>query len=126
MSSDIRATPEHLFIRTGCGDGRRLSNFRKAIDGAASFEENQLMSLKEPASKTGKTTIRLLSRAAAEREDRVSWQARTPAERLAAAEQLRQAVYGYDPATARIPAVIGLAHLRRGTRAARRKALARP
>ena len=33
----------------------------------------------------------------AERAERAYWFSRTPSERLAAAEQLRQAVYGYDP-----------------------------
>ena len=50
--------------------------------------------------------VRLLSREEAEREDRVFWHSKTPAERLAAAEQLRQIAYGYDAATARIQAVV--------------------
>jgi hypothetical protein len=50
--------------------------------------------------------VRLLSRAEAEQEDRVYWHSKTPAERLAAAEQLRQIAYGYDPATARIQTVV--------------------
>ncbi len=50
--------------------------------------------------------VRLLSRQEAEREDRVFWHAKTPAERLAAAEQLRQVAYGYDASTARIQAVV--------------------
>ena len=41
--------------------------------------------------------VRLLSRAAAEKEDRVYWHSKTPAERLATAKQLRQIAYGYDP-----------------------------
>jgi hypothetical protein len=47
-------------------------------------------------------SIRLLTKAEAESEDRTLWHSKTPAERLAAAEQLRQAAYGYDPASARI------------------------
>jgi hypothetical protein len=39
----------------------------------------------------------------AARHDREYWWSRTPAERLAMAERLRQIAYGYDPATARIP-----------------------
>jgi len=50
--------------------------------------------------------VRLLSREEAEREDRFFWHSKTPAERLAAAEQLRQIAYGYDAATARIQAVV--------------------
>ena len=51
-------------------------------------------------------TVRLLSREEAEREHRLFWHSKTPAERLAAAEQLRQVAYGYDAATARIQAVV--------------------
>ena len=54
------------------------------------------------------STIRLLTSAEAAQEDRVCWLSRTPAERLAAAEQLRQSIYGYDPATARIQAIAEL------------------
>jgi hypothetical protein len=52
------------------------------------------------------SSVRLLSREEAEREDRFFWHSRSPAERLAAAEQLRQIAYGYDPLTARIQAVV--------------------
>ena len=52
------------------------------------------------------SAVRLLSREEAEREDRLYWHSKTPAERLAAAEQLRQVAYGYDAATARIQAVV--------------------
>jgi hypothetical protein len=52
------------------------------------------------------SAVRLLSREAAEREDRLFWHGKTPVERLAAAEQLRQVAYGYDAATARIQAVV--------------------
>jgi hypothetical protein len=58
-------------------------------------------------------TVRLLSRQEAEREDRVFWHAKTPAERLTAAEQLRQIAYGYDAATARIQPVVVRTHLRK-------------
>ena len=51
-------------------------------------------------------SVRLLSREEAEREDRLFWHSKTPAERLAAAEQLRQIAYRYDAATARIQAVV--------------------
>ena len=71
------------------------------------------MSLKEAIIEKMETPpIRLLTREAAEREDRVFGHAKTPAERLAAAEQLRQAAYGYDPATVRIQAVFELTELK--------------
>ena len=54
----------------------------------------------------GLSPVRLLSREAAEREDRLFWHSKSPAERLAAAERLRQVAYGYDAATARIQAVV--------------------
>jgi len=41
-----------------------------------------------------------------QKEDRVYWHSKTTAERLAAAEQLRQIAYGHDPATARIQRVV--------------------
>ena len=52
------------------------------------------------------SAVRLLSREEAERKDRLFWHSKTPAERLAAAEQLRQVAYGYDATTARIQAVV--------------------
>ena len=60
------------------------------------------------------SAVRLLSREEAEREDRLFWHAKTPAERLAAAEQLRQVAYGYDAATARIQAVVVRTFLKEG------------
>jgi len=51
-------------------------------------------------------------RGEAEREDRVFWHSKTPAERLAAAEQLRQIAYGYDPSTARIQAIFARTRLK--------------
>ncbi len=60
------------------------------------------------------SAVRLLSREEAEQEDRRLWHSKTPAERLAAAEQLRQIAYGYDPTTARIQAIIVRTRLKRG------------
>ncbi len=57
--------------------------------------------------------VRLLSREEAERQDRVFWHSKTPAERLAAAEQLRQIAYGYDAVAARIPAIAEFTELKR-------------
>ena len=59
-------------------------------------------------------SVRLLSREEAERENRLYWHSKTPAERLAAAEQLRQVAYGYDAATARIQAVVVRTVLKEG------------
>jgi len=39
----------------------------------------------------------------AEMDEREYWLSKTPTERLAALELLRQMNYGYDPATARLP-----------------------
>ncbi len=60
------------------------------------------------------SAVRLLSREEAEREDRLFWHFKTPAERLAAAEQLRQIASGYDAATARIQAVVVRTFLKGG------------
>lgn len=43
--------------------------------------------------------------------DHDDWRSRTPHERLAALELMRQVVYGYDPATARLKRVFEGAHL---------------
>jgi hypothetical protein len=69
----------------------------------------------QPDSGTNDTSgVRLLSREEAEQEDRVFWHSKTPAERLAAAERLRQVAYGYDPITARIQAVVVCTRLKPG------------
>ncbi len=39
------------------------------------------------------------------------WRSRTPEERLEALELMRQAVYGYDPSTARLQRVLEIAEL---------------
>ena len=61
-----------------------------------------------------KVVARLLTKEEAEQEDRTFWHAKTPAERLAAAERLRQSLYGYDPNTARIQAVAEIIERKRG------------
>ena len=63
--------------------------------------------------KNASELVRLLTKEQAEQEDRTFWHSKTPAERLAAAEQLRQAAYGYDPASARIQEIIEVAELKR-------------
>ena len=67
---------------------------------------HQIEGMTQAESATTEASVRLLNREAAEREDRLFWHSKTPAERLAAAEQLRQVAYGYDAATARIQAVV--------------------
>ena len=57
--------------------------------------------------------VRLLTQEEAEAEDRTYWHSKTPAQRMAAAEQLRQAAFGYDPATARIQAIAQIINLQR-------------
>jgi hypothetical protein len=54
------------------------------------------------ATKNDSSAVRLLNRKEAMREDLKYWHSRTPLERLAAAESLRQIAYGYDASTARI------------------------
>lgn len=44
--------------------------------------------------------------AAAERDVKQYWSERTPEERLLALEQMRQVVYGYDPATTRLQRIL--------------------
>lgn len=44
--------------------------------------------------------------AEAEHDTRQYWHERTPEERLLALEQMRQVVYGYDPATTRLQRVL--------------------
>ena len=62
--------------------------------------------MQEESAAIQSSPVRLLSREEAEREDRLFWHSKSPVERLAAAEQLRQVAYGYDAATARIQAVV--------------------
>ena len=52
--------------------------------------------------------------AEAEAADRAHWFSKSPQERLAAAEQLRQIAYGYDATTARIQEVFEFVEPARG------------
>ena len=52
--------------------------------------------------------------AEAEAADRAHWLSKTPQERLAAAEQLRQIAYGYDATTSRIQQVFEFIEPARG------------
>jgi hypothetical protein len=57
-----------------------------------------------PEIKIDKTAIEVFdSFEDAAKLDREYWLAKSPLERLAACELLRQIIYGYDPATARLP-----------------------
>ncbi|MCU1259909.1 MAG: hypothetical protein JWO80_2794 [Bryobacterales bacterium] len=49
----------------------------------------------------------------AEPDDRAYWRGKTPEERLAAMEVMRQIIYGYDPATARLQRVLEVVELTR-------------
>ena len=80
-----------------------LSCFR--LDRMAGRHKVTCMAQVNPAT-VDASVVRLLSRQEAEREDCVFWHSKTPAERLAAAEQLRQVAYGYNASTARIQAVV--------------------
>jgi hypothetical protein len=48
-----------------------------------------------------------------ESDERDYWKSRTVQERLAALEFMRQTMYGYDPATARLQRVLTVAELSR-------------
>lgn len=44
-----------------------------------------------------------------ESDEKAFWQSKTPTERLAALEFMRQVMYGYDPTTARLQRVLATA-----------------
>lgn len=48
-----------------------------------------------------------------EPDDREFWASKTPAERLAAVEFLRQVQYGYDPAATRLQRILEITQLER-------------
>jgi hypothetical protein len=66
---------------------------------------NEISAAQAPASQD---LVRILTQEEAAEEDRTYWHSKTPAQRLAAAEQLRQIAFGYDPITARIQATAEL------------------
>ena len=47
-----------------------------------------------------------------QQNDMAYWQTKTPAERIEALETIRQIVYGYDPATARLQKVLSVTKLK--------------
>ncbi len=49
-----------------------------------------------------------------ESDEKSYWLSRSPHERLQALELMRQTLYGYDPATARLQRVLEIAELERG------------
>jgi len=48
----------------------------------------------------------VVSRLTGETDERVYWHQKTPTERLAAVELMRQVIYGYDPSTTRLQRVL--------------------
>jgi hypothetical protein len=63
------------------------------------------------SSRMDKTAFSVMSFAEAAEDDRKFWQSKTPEERLAALELLRQIHYGYDPATTRLQRVLEIVEL---------------
>ena len=63
------------------------------------------------SSKMDKTAFSVMSVAEAAEEDRTYWLSKTPEERLAALELMRQIHSGYDPATERLQRVFTIAKL---------------
>jgi hypothetical protein len=57
------------------------------------------------SAKVDRTTV-VVSDLRDEPDDRRFWHSRTPAERLAALELMRQVLYGYDPSTTRLQRVL--------------------
>jgi hypothetical protein len=45
-------------------------------------------------------------------DERAYWLSKTPTERLAALELMRQVIYGYDPSTTRLQRVLSVHHLK--------------
>ena len=97
---------------------RALAGEARAPDGAPGrithYVTGDVLALVSSPAYSPNIYIPHLSREDAEREDRLFWHSKTPAERLAAAEQLRQVAYGYDAATARIQAVVVRTVLKEG------------
>ena len=48
-----------------------------------------------------------------DREEKEYWRAKSPEERMAALELMRQIIYGYDPATTRLQRVFEVVELER-------------
>jgi hypothetical protein len=66
------------------------------------------------SSRIDKTAFSVMSFAEAAEDDRTFWRSKTPDERLAALELMRQIHYGYDPATTRLQRVLEIVELGEG------------
>ena len=66
------------------------------------------------SAKMDKTAFAVLSLAEAAEADRTYWWSKTPEERLAALELMRQIHYGYDPSTERLQRVLTIVELGEG------------
>ena len=66
------------------------------------------------SSRMDKSDFSVMSFAEAAKQDRLFWQSKTPEERLAALELLRQIHYGYDPSTERLQSVLKVVELGEG------------
>jgi hypothetical protein len=62
--------------------------------------------MKEDTFKMDKTAFSVCTFDEAEEQDKAYWKSKTPQERIAALEFIRQMNYGYDPVTARIQRVL--------------------
>jgi hypothetical protein len=65
------------------------------------------------SAKMDKTAFSVLSFAEAAEADRTYWWSKTPEERLAVLELLRQIHYGYDPSTERLQRVLEVIDLKK-------------
>ena len=63
------------------------------------------------SAKMDKTALSVISLTEAAVDDKKFWWSKTPEERLAAVELLRQIHYGYDPSTERLQRVLAIAEL---------------
>jgi hypothetical protein len=61
--------------------------------------------------KMDKTAFSAMTFAEAAEQDRTYWWSKTPEERLAALELMRQIHYGYDPSTERLQRVLRIVEL---------------
>jgi hypothetical protein len=64
--------------------------------------------------KLNKTLFSFATHAELKAAERMFWLSKTPLERLAATELMRQINYGYDPLTARVQRVLTVVELKKG------------
>jgi hypothetical protein len=82
------------------------------------------MAMSKSPFKFDKTLFSFVTHAELKAAEKAFWLSKTPLERLAATELMRQIAYGYDPLTARVQrtlTVISLKDLKRPKRWSRRK-----